>query len=111
MLGKFLSLEFMPMEWTSLIGSILFVALAIKAHRRLKEAEYFLKHSTFPHHEWDKTHSLKDLSWNSPGEPQEIAKSRLTESSYQRTIKMHYQERAWSGVLTLLSLGTYLTLL
>lgn len=99
------------MEWMLLAGSIIFAALAIRAHRKMKEAKYFLKHSTFPHREWDQTHSIKDLTRNSPGEPQEISQSRLTESSHQHRIKMHHEERSWSGVLAILSLVTYLSLL
>jgi hypothetical protein len=56
----------------------------------VREIETQLKFQTFKHHNWDLENPIKNLKWNSPGEPIEVRESRTLENSLRQARNYSY---------------------
>ncbi len=86
--------------------AVVFTILAIKSQIKLREIETQLKFQTFKHRNWDLENPIKNLQWNSPGEPIEIRESRILENSLRQASENSYSNR---GVCVAIALLAWIT--
>jgi hypothetical protein len=86
--------------------AVVFTVLAIKSQIKLRELETQLKFQTFKHRNWDLENPIKNLRWNSPGEPIEIRESRNLENSLRQASENSYSSR---GIYVAIALLAWIT--
>jgi len=91
------------MNIIAVIIAVIFTILAIKSQIKVREIETQLKFQTFKHHNWDLENPIKNLKWNSPGEPIEVRESRTLENSLRQERKKQYGNGGIFGAIALLA--------
>ncbi|CAN2175219.1 hypothetical protein MCEMRE203_00151 [Candidatus Nanopelagicaceae bacterium] len=83
--------------------AVISILFALRAHIKMKELEITLSLKSFPHKEWDALNPIRERKWNSPGEPQEIWRSRALENDLRKKRDAHWDARNLLVILSLLA--------
>ena len=76
--------------------------LAVRCHMRIREIDLRLKYQDFPHRKWDLENPIREMRWNSKGEPIESWESRTLEKSLRDTRKSSYANRGLCVAIAIL---------
>ena len=80
--------------------------LAVRCQVRIRGIETRLKYQDFPHRQWDLENPIREMRWNSKGEPIESWESRTLENSLRYTMRNSYVNR---GVFVGIAILSWIT--
>ena len=91
------------MNIIAVLMAVIFTILSIRSQIKMREVNAQLKYQAFTHQNWDIENPIKNLQWNSLGEPMEIRESRILENSLRQEREKHYGNCCACGAIALLA--------
>jgi hypothetical protein len=91
------------MNILAVIVAVIATSFAMVFHIKMRGIDTRLKYQDFPHRKWDLENPVRELRWNSKGQPITIWESRELENSLRRTSKDAYENRGICAAIAVLA--------